>query len=324
MTVQRRSTLEEMISAGNYPRTWAEFIGQEQAKRRLQIASRSARIRKEPMEHILIRGGGAGIGKTSLALLAAQEMGTNVTVAAGKMKLTEARIMFARMEDNDVLFYDEIHQAVTGGKANAEWMLHVLQDGALVGPRGAEPIPAITIIGATTDAGRLPKTILGRFQECRITNYTDDEGTEIVKALAQRVLPQPLVMPSLRNCVDIARACDNNPRGIRGLLINLRDIALATEGSNYANDEYDLTEAMVWMGLTADGLTAEAQAYLIAMFSEFQGTAGEKTMADRLNEPGGLAHAERLLMDKGFLIKGRSGRELTNAGIKRAIELMEA
>lgn len=323
MTVQRRSTLAEMIDAGNYPRTWDDFVGQEQAKRRLRIASRSAHMRKEAMEHILIRAGAAGVGKTSLALLAAQEMETNVTVVSGPMKLNEARIMLARMDDFDVLFYDEIHQAVAGGKGKAEWLLHLLQDGVIVGPRGAETAPKITVIGATTDAGRLPKTILGRFLECRVVDYTPDEGIEIVKVLALRIIPKPLPLLTIGNCVDIAQMCSNNPREMRSMLLNLRDIAMATECSNYANGEYDLTEAMDWMGLTSDGLTAQAQSYLKTMFSEFQGIAGEKTMVDRLNEPGGLAEAERLLMDKGMLIKGRTGRELTQTGVKRALELLE-
>lgn len=311
---------------GDYPDHWDDFIGQEQAKRKLLIASRSAKVREAPMDHVLIQSGKAGVGKTALAWLAAREIGSNIQVVAGALKVNEARMLISRMNDRDVLFYDEIHQAVAGGKAKGEWLLTLLQDGCLPGPRGAmERCPAITVIGATTDAGRLPQTILTRFSPLELDDYTDEDGLRIVLSLAGRMFPKPLPLPSVDNAGAIARACSNNPRIMRQLLINLRDIALATEGSNLSEDGYDLTEAMEWMGLDDDGLTELARRYLIALVKDFGGEpVGERTMQDRLCEPGGLAHTEKLLMDRQLIVKTRQGRIPTGEGLSRALALEDA
>jgi Holliday junction resolvasome RuvABC ATP-dependent DNA helicase subunit len=314
---------------GDYPECWDDFIGQEQAKRKLLVASSSAAIRKAPMDHVLIRSGKAGVGKTALAYLAARQMGTQIKVVAGKIKVGEARMLLSRMTDGDVLFYDEIHQAVQGGKGNGEWLLTLLQDGCMPGPRGLEKAPAITVIGATTDAGRLPETILTRFSTLDLVDYTDDEGLRIVLSLATRVFPKSLPLPSVENAGAIARACCNNPRTIRQLLINVRDIALTSEGANLTGTgieaHYDLTEAMAWLGLSDDGLTELARRYLLALVKDFGGEAtGERTMRDRLNEPGGLTFVERLLMDKGLIVKTRSGRIPTAGGLARAQEIEDA
>lgn len=318
--IPRASTL----LGGEYPKTWNAFIGQDQAKAQLRTAARAAKMREEPLPHCLIESGVPGIGKTSLALLTAAEMGTGARVVSGKMNVHDARMTFAEMRDRDVLIVDEAHQMVDGGKASAEWTLHYLQDGKLVTPLGVEDMPKVTLIFCTTEAGRLPDTILSRFRlRPQLVAYTEDEAAVIAKGIAQRVLKgEGLPMPSPENLRQVARAASHQPRLMIAVLESVRDIALVENLSNYSKRQYDLSTTLQWLGLTEDGLTQTACRLMVVLLCDFGGQpAGVAALQDRLQEPGGLAYTERLLMDKGLLAKGPGGRTLTTEGIRRAREL---
>jgi Holliday junction resolvasome RuvABC ATP-dependent DNA helicase subunit len=91
------------------------------------------------------------------------------------------------MEDGDVLFLDEIHMLVAGGKAGAEWLLPLLQNGVLITAKGAEEVPRVTILGATTDVQKLPERFISRFKHRPLlVPDTDEEGTEIALIRASR------------------------------------------------------------------------------------------------------------------------------------------
>ena len=307
-----------------YPDTWDDFIGQEQAKRQLQVACQSAKRRGRPLGHVLLASGEPGIGKTTLALLTAAEMGTDLKVVSGPMNVNEARIALSAMRDGDVLFYDEMHQAVRGGKAKAEWLLNFLQDGVLLGPRGPEEQPKVTVIGATTDAARLPDTIISRFDLRPVLEpYSDEEGLDIAFKMAETTFngDEGLHFPALEDFEDIAQAGSNNPRTIGAILRNLRDLAVVDE-EVWNGERYELDEALEWLGLKRDGLTEVGVRYLVVLLSEFQAQAGEKALADRLQEAN-LDSVERMLMRRDYITKTRQGRVLTKAGINRARELMD-
>ena len=311
---------EAMGLGGVYPQSWDEFVGQENVKRQLIIACRSAKIRGASLDPVLIRGGQPGIGKTTLALLIAAEMGGNLKMIAGPTKPQQVRFLLAGMQDGDVLFYDEIHQAVKGGKGNSEWLLHLLENGTFIGPLGVEDTPKISIVGATTDAGRLPRTVLDRFTPVHLTGYSEPEAARICLHMAGQMFDK-LPMPSADDCRAIARAASHNPRMIRNLLAVTRDIALATRKSNHDGKRYDLTQALDFLGLTEDGLDGVAQRYLVALFTDFPTGAGERALRDRLQEPGGLQYVETALLDKGLIAMTKQGRMLTGEGIRRAKEL---
>jgi Holliday junction DNA helicase RuvB len=317
-----KSLVDDLGLSGYYPDSWDGFIGQTQAKRMLKIAASSARKRNEPCEHVLLRGGTPGIGKTTLGLLMSAELGKHLKLVSGKVTVQQARFLLSEMEDGDVLLWDEIHMAVTGGKSNAEWLLPFLEQGVIVGPNGPEDTPKITVIGATTDAGRLPEAILTRFtKQPDLVEYTDIEAEFISTNMAQTIFGLALPWPSSEVHEQIARAANNNPRMIRTILVNLRDLAIA-EDIEPEDGAYDLTEVFEWIGLTRDGLTKQAQEYLLALKQTFGGKAGATAMKERLREPGGLAYTERLLMDKGYIVLGTGGRNMTGAGIKR-VRLLE-
>lgn len=318
-------TAVDTIDLSAYPQTWDEFIGQDTAKRQLQVAIASAKTRSAPLGHVLLASGTPGIGKTAMALLATAELEAGMNIVSGKMSLNEARIALSVLDDRDVLFIDEIHRLVQGGKGNAEWLLHLMQDGVLMGPKGPEVQPMVTIIGATTDVGRLPETIVSRFPLRPVLKpYTLDEATEIAIDMVSHALPGGVPFPNMDDMRAIARAASHNPRTIRAIVNNLRDLALVDIDAVHDGTNYDLSEPLAWLGLTLDGLTDTACRYLVILIEDFAGQAGERAMQDRLQEPGGIDHTERLLMEKGLIAKTPQGRVLTREGITRANELRSA
>jgi Holliday junction DNA helicase RuvB len=100
---------------GDYLDDWKWFIGQEKIKQMLKIACRSAQLRNDRLEHLFFAGGG-GLGKTTLAILCAFEMGRKPLVVSGSIEVNQFRLLLSDMRDGDVLIWDEFQGAVTGGR----------------------------------------------------------------------------------------------------------------------------------------------------------------------------------------------------------------
>lgn len=319
---------DEIFEGTSYPRSWDAYIGQAKAKAQLEAACYSARLRRRRLDHVLIATGEAGIGKTALAKLIAADLGTGLIEVQGALDEKEGMAILQNMAGNDVLFWDEIHRAVSNGKAKAEWLLSVLQDGVMMTKRGPVRIPDITIVAATTDAQKLPQTILSRFVIRPVMErYTEDEATLIALGMAASTFdPAILTMPNEDTCRRIVRAANHNPREIDVLLRTLRDSAIGGLSLGEfvwdALGNYDILRALEWAGTTEDGLPKLAQDYLTVLMLTFDGTAGEKTIASALGEPTVPRHTEQLLVGKGLLTVTASGRQLTEMGVERTVRLL--
>jgi Holliday junction DNA helicase RuvB len=315
------------ILEGPYPPSFMDFVGQRNARLQIMAAITSSAHRDARLDHMLLASGFPGIGKSSLARLTAHLRGVGFVELGGAVTDKDAMKALKEMQDGDVLFLDEIHRLVTGGKARAEWLLTLLQDGVLHMPSGVFQAPDVTVIAATTDAQKLPETILDRFTiKPTLVPYTTAEATEIATLHATRLgfgkTKPNLPMPEETEWLSaIAKACDNNPRRIGQLLAIVRDIALSTELDNLLPDGtgYDLDLALEWAGLTPDGLTSGMQDYLVALFV-YGGKAGIGTLKASLNETD-VSHTEKGLIQKGYVIVASGGRELTDFGRERALEL---
>lgn len=307
-----------------FPANWKEFIGQEAVKFQLRTAARSAAIRGEPMEHVLLASPLSGCGKTSLAMLAAEELGGDCKVIAEVVKPNQVGLMFSYLKDGDVLFIDECHRLVQGGKQNAEWLLKYMDEGAIATPTGMEPAPRVTIIAATTDMGRLPETILRRFvNKPTLEPYTEEEGQAIAVQLGRKVLTDyGISLPKPEVALAIARAASCSPGMIRNILIALRDLVITDEIADKRGN-FDLTLALQFVGVTPDGLNAGARKYLLTLLKDFHcNPTGRSTIAESIGEVGtGMTEIERMLMAKGLMVKTKPGRVLTLDGIRRAKEL---
>jgi Holliday junction DNA helicase RuvB len=296
-----------MLRPGD-PRCWEEIVGQEAAVARLQAAVAHAQNARTRLDHTLLASGMAGVGKTTLARVIAVELGVGIVEVSGPVTLDEARSLLRSMRDGDILFWDEIHLAVAGGKAKAEWLLPLMESGHLATARGREPVPDITIIGATTDAGSLPRTILGRFPVQPVLTPLDAEHIVVlVNNFASRMELEEL---PAEVSTAVAEASNGEPRQMKALLTALRD-----------GGGWDMEQALTWCGLSADGLTETAADFLVVLMGAFDGVASLATISAALNEPGPLRHVEQTLSQRGYIRVTAKGRELTDTGMARAIEL---
>ena len=300
-----------------YPAVWSSYIGQEKAKRQLRLAAASAKARGVSMPHTLLACGIGGVGKPALAGLGAREMGTNVKVISGQPSIHTMRKLMLTMEDGDSIFIDEVHQLVSGGRVRAEWLLHYLQDGVLLGPSGPLEVPAVTIIAATTEVGKLPSTIVSRFMVPALCGYSAEEATLIAQQMAAGIFePFGLSAPSWGLFAAVASAGNCNPRAMRQMLCTVRDIALV-EGLSVTG-AYDIADALDLLEITPDGLTLTMRRYLTTLHDAFDGAAGASTLCNLMQEPGGLIDVERVLQDKGLITLTPRGRQLTDKGVRRA------
>lgn len=317
----------QSIDLSKYPATWTEFIGQTQAVRELKLAITSARARKVALGHTILTAP-PGIGKTSLATLAAREMvkgrpRSKWLLVQPPITWVDFAVLCDDLRDGDVLVVDEAHRLVEGGRKNSEWLLSYLQDGIIATARGFAEVPAVTIIAATTDPEKIPPAVMSRFNiQTQLEPYTEDEAAKIVQVTARSVLKGlHLPMPSPENARELAGASATNPRAIRRLLGTLRDLAITKE-ITHDGKGYDISLVLDFAGVTADGLDRTARAYLVALLDTFGGKAGQKAIAGLL--PGQAEDAERTLLAKGFICRTTSGREITPAGIRRTSEIKAA
>lgn len=315
--------MDNTLDSAEYPTRWRDYIGQDQAVRTLLVAAKSARMRKEPLEHVLIAHPSPGIGKTALANLIARELRRPIRVISGKVTLNAARMVLADMQDRDVLFYDEAHRAADGGKGNAEWMLHLLQDNMLIGPFGPEKQPRVTVIAATTHAHLLPRPVLDRFMLVpTLHEYDTESAARIAQVMGRRILVDLPALTKAEAAV-VATAAGRNPRSIKKLLISLRDLTI-TGTVKLVGGHYNTEALLQWNDVTPDGLTTVARQYLATLKEEFDGAAGIAALEGRLANPGGLAEVERVLMDAKLIGRTKTGRQLTQAGIARYNALSKA
>lgn len=302
----------QIFGTGDYPESWDGFIGQDDAIRQLKAAVTSAKHRHVSLDHVLLASGAQGIGKTTLAQIIAYEMGAGMVAISGPVTVAEARALLVQMEDGDVLFWDEIHLAVAGNRNRADWILPLLTDSVLMTKNTVERMPRVTVIGATTDVGKLPQTIISRFMVRPVLNYyTDEEGVLLTYNLADRM---GIILSDEANYARVARAADNNPRDIRMIITAVRDVGYA---------EGDLELAFEWAGVTHDGLSRVARDMLLVLLDSPDRTASLETVQALLGEPGPLRHAEQKVMQKGYVVITGRGRKLTERGVERAIKLTQ-
>lgn len=303
---------DAIFEGTDYPREWADFIGQEDAKEQLQIRITAAIARGSRLDHMLVESGVAGVGKTTLATLTAYQMGVGFLQASGPISVDKARELLKSMSDRDILFLDEVHTMVAGNKTRADWILPLMTEGKLYTDRGAETMPDVTIMAATTDVGRLPATMISRFMiRPAIVEYTNREASLIAINLAGRMgvdLPADIA-PA------VARAADKNPRVMRKILIALRDLQEGRPGT-----EPDIEKALKWAGVSYDGLSTMCLHILMILATSKNHTASIDTIKGKLGEPGPLRHEEQMLLQRDLIAISGTGRTLTDAGRRRALE----
>ena len=310
------------------PRILDEYVGQIDIKKNLVVSMKAAKKRKEPVEHILLYGP-PGLGKTTLANIVAHEMGVSIKTTAGPAieKQGDLASILSNLEENDVLFIDEIHRL----KTNVEEILYAaMEDYALDIIIGKGPatrsmrinLPKFTLIGATTKAGSLSSPLRERFGHIyKLDFYTEEEIESIIKRSA-KILNVSIEDDAVKK---IAQRSRRTPRIANRLLKRVRDFAEVEDKS--VIDLELAQKSLKTIGVDVIGLDRTDRKILLTIIEKFSGgpvglnaiaaaAAEETETIEDLYEP--------YLMQIGFLDRTNRGRIVTpNAYAHLEIEYIE-
>jgi len=298
------------------PDAWSEYIGQEQIKKNLSVFIEASKKREEALDHVLFYGP-PGLGKTTLALIIANEMNTNIKVTAAPMieKSGDLAAILTNLDEGDILFIDEIHRL---SPAVEEILYSSMEDYRIDIIIGSGPaaqtvkidLPRFTLIGATTRAGMLSNPLRDRFgMSFRMQFYTAEELASIV-AQASNKLEREIVKEA---ALEIAKRSRGTPRIALRLLRRVRDFAevAGEEHINHGRTEYALNE----LGINSHGFD-EMDLRLLKLLVSANGRAmGLSSIAASLSEDEGTVEdvLEPYLIANGYLERTAKGRRATRA-----------
>jgi holliday junction DNA helicase RuvB len=323
-------TFDQRSANALRPTTFAEMVGQERLKRLMARIVANCQAHHRPLDHLMLAGQ-SGTGKTTLAQVTAHELGA--TVYQVKAPVTHAVLAAAQrtLHDGNVLIVDEIHQQVQGDRrgitqaADPEDFYHVMEDRRLPTEGGMLDFPAITLIGCTTDEGLLPEAFLNRFPlRLGLDPYTPTEMGVLAEANAHQ-----LGLPITHDAAAVfGLASRRNPRQVNTYVRNAASLGHLGIDTDVA---YEVVRDL--NGCTLDGLTPGQQQMLKCLLrSRRRNAKGDVTYQASVNTIAtALGHSrdtkavalfvEPYLLAEGYVVVGHGGRQLTEAGIKRAQEL---
>ncbi|TDQ51604.1 Holliday junction branch migration DNA helicase RuvB [Actinorugispora endophytica] len=306
---------ERAVEGALRPKSLDEFVGQERVREQLSLVLRSAQRRGKAPDHILMSGG-PGLGKTTLAMIIAAELGSSLRITSGPAieRSGDLAAVLSTLHEGEVLFLDEIHRMARP----AEEMLYVAMEDFRVdvvvgkGP-GATAIPLdiapFTLVGATTRAGMLPAPLRDRFGFVAHMDFYRPDELELILRRSAGLLGADLAPDA---AVEIAGRSRGTPRIANRLLRRVRDYAevrgdgrLTLETARAALSLYEVDD---------EGLDRLDRAVLTALLRRFRGgPVGLSTLAVSVGEEPETVEvvAEPFLVRSGFIARTPRGRVAT-------------
>jgi Holliday junction DNA helicase RuvB len=300
------------------PKKLADYIGQDKVKDNLSIFMAAAKKRNEPIEHVLLHGC-PGLGKTTLAHIIANEMGSNIKITSGPAieKTGDLAAILTNLANGDILFIDEIHRL---NKVIEEVLYPAMEDFALDIVIGKGPsartlrldLPKFTLIGATTRVSLISSPLRDRFGvNFRLDFYKDEDIKKIIERAAQ-ILDIEI---DDQAATQIASRSRKTPRIANRLLKRVRDFA-QVKGNGKINIDL-ATEALTQLDIDQLGLDEIDRKILQVIAEKFSGgPVGLGTLAAAIGEETDTIEDiyEPFLMQLGFLSRTPRGRTVTKLG----------
>jgi Holliday junction DNA helicase RuvB len=306
---------EEEFDRALRPRTLDEFIGQNHIKQLLDISIKAAKLRREPLDHVLFYGP-PGLGKTTLASIIARELGVDITVSSGPVmeKPGDLAGILTNLQKHEVLFIDEIHRLSHVIEeyiypAMEDFQMEIILDSGPSARTLRISVEPFTLIGATTRAGLLTPPLRDRFGIVLRLDYYDFDSISRIIQRSAHILD---IKADDEGVAELARRSRGTPRIANRLLRRVRDFAQIM-GDGVITLDIAL-QALEMLQVDHAGLDEMDKRLLFTIMENYRGgPVGIKTLATAVGEDAGTIEEifEPYLVQQGFLERTPQGRKAT-------------